>query len=72
MEPINNIKEVRLVLNTADKLKTLSSLITAEFKPIFKDGDKHNLNKYRPISLISNKAKIFEKIIYNRLYSFIK
>ena len=34
----------------------------SEIIPIFKTGDKHNVTKYRPISLISNLAKIFEKI----------
>ena len=31
------------------------ALKRTEIKPIFKDGDKHNLNNYRLISLISNR-----------------
>jgi hypothetical protein len=38
---------------------------------IHKANEKHDVSNYRPISLISNIAKIFEKIIYDRLYSFI-
>ena len=39
--------------------------------PIFKAGDRSCASNYRPITLISNIAKIFEKIIYNRLYAFL-
>ena len=31
--------------------------------PLFKNGDNSNVTNYRPISLISQFAKIFEKII---------
>ena len=48
------------------------SLTCAENKPIFEDGDKSLSNNYKPISLISNLAKIFEKIIFNRLFPFIQ
>lgn len=48
------------------------ALKNAEIKPIFKEGDKQIPTNYRPISLISNFAKILEKIIFNRLFSFIK
>ena len=47
------------------------ALKKAEIVPIFKSGDKHNTVNYRPISLISNIAKVIEKILYNRIYDFV-
>lgn len=48
-----------------------SALKTAEIVPIFKSGDNKLVTNYRPISLISNIAKVFEKLIYTRLYNFL-
>lgn len=39
--------------------------------PVYKNGNKEELNNYRPISIISNLGKILEKIISQRLQSFI-
>ena len=44
----------------------------AKVSPIFKNGSKSALNSYRPISVIPTVAnKIFEKIIYDRLYQYL-
>lgn len=40
-------------------------------KPVYKKGDKHDKNNYRPISLIPIFAKNFEKVIYERLLEYI-
>ena len=40
--------------------------------PIHKKGDKQELKNYRPISLLPIFGKIFERIIYNSLYSFVE
>ena len=39
--------------------------------PIFKKGCEENLENYRPISTLPLFGKLFEKIIYSRLYSFL-
>ena len=39
---------------------------------IFKDGDAEELGNYRPISIISEIARIFEKLIYNQLTEFLQ
>ena len=49
-----------------------SALKESEIVPIHKSGSKYCTTNYRPISLISNIAKIFEKIIHNRLIKFFK
>ena len=38
--------------------------------PIFKSEDPNNLSNYRPISLLLALSKIFEKIVYKRLFSY--
>ena len=43
----------------------------AKVCPIFKDGSKNEFSNYRPISVIPSFSKIFEKIISNRLLSYI-
>lgn len=43
----------------------------AEIIPIFKSGSKEKSTNYRPISLISNFAKIFEKVLKQRIVSFL-
>ena len=40
----------------------------AEVKLIYKKGDKNVTFNYRPISLLTSFSKIFEKVIYNRIY----
>lgn len=44
----------------------------AEVVPLHKAGDRHDASSYRPISLISNLAKIFEKALKNRIVGFIE
>jgi hypothetical protein len=46
-------------------------LKVSEIKPLFKKGDRTNISNYRPISLLTSFTKIFEKVIYSRLYHHI-
>ena len=39
--------------------------------PIHKSGNKTLVNNYRPISLLCILSKVLERIIYNRIMSFI-
>ena len=47
------------------------SLKIAKVTPIFKCGDKTDLNNYRPISVLPGFSKILERIMYNRLYKYL-
>jgi hypothetical protein len=42
-----------------------------EIKPLFKSGNKHQVNNYRLISLLPAFSKIFEKCMASRLIEFI-
>ena len=42
----------------------------ANVTPVHKKGDKQVLKDYRPMSLLPICWKIFEKLIFNALYSF--
>jgi len=43
----------------------------AKIVPVFKSDSRTDVNNYRPISLISNFAKILEKIVHKRLLNFL-
>ena len=39
--------------------------------PVFKKGDNKISENYRPISLLSNTSKVFEKVVHDRLYNYL-
>ena len=43
----------------------------ARVTPLFKQGERSDLNNYRPISVIPVIAKVFERIVYDQLYRFL-
>jgi len=54
-----------------------SAIVPDHFKvsvviPIYKTGNAKLTENYRPISLINNIAKIFEKCLKNRIYEFLE
>ena len=52
--------------------KFITRLKTVKVIPVFKNkGSSLEVSNYRPISLLSNIDKIFEKVVYSRLISFL-
>ena len=74
---------LKMVHNTI--AKPLSNIINNSFKygifpdlfkiakviPVYKNGSKLDCSNYRPISLLSNISKLFEKTMHSRLYDFL-
>ena len=71
-----------IITNIAKPLEHIfnQSLLTGKFPdnfkiakviPIFKSGDQHDPNNYRPISLLPALSKILEKLIHKRITDFI-
>ena len=44
----------------------------AKIIPLHKSGDTMNITNYRPVSVLPVFSKIFERLVYNRLISFIE
>ena len=38
--------------------------------PVYKSGEKDDLNNYRPISVLPTVARVFEKILYGQVYDY--
>lgn len=47
-------------------------LKTARIVPVYKSGDKDQIENYRPISVLSVINTIFEKLIHKQLSSFLE
>ena len=66
-EPLANIINVSLSTGIfPNKLKI------AKIIPVFKTGEQNSFTNYRPISLVTNFSKFFEKVMQKRLISFIE
>ena len=60
------------LLNFSISTKTYSGdFEIVKVAPVFKKGEKADLNNYRPISVLPTVARVFEKLIYNQLYKFL-
>lgn len=44
----------------------------ASITPVYKSGDKNNVENYRPISILSTLAKVFERLVHSALYPHIR
>ena len=44
---------------------------TKKVSPIYKSDDKDKAGNYRPISVLSTSMKVFEKLVYNQMITFI-
>ena len=52
--------------------KFISNFKHAKIISLFKKGSAKDVSNYRPIRLLSCFSKILEKLVYNRLYSFLE
>jgi len=60
------------IINTSISTGTMpDALKIAKVIPIYKSGAQSDLGNYRPISLLPVLSKVFEKVIYKRLYTFL-
>ena len=44
----------------------------SQVTPVYKNGDVTDSGNYRPISTLSPFSKVFERLIYNQLNSFLE
>lgn len=67
IDPLIHI--INLIFKTG---KVPSMFKTSVVTPIHKAGDKANISNFRPISVINNFSKIFEKCLKDRLVDFFQ
>ena len=63
-----------LVSNFSDSIEKSnfpSILKSASITSVFKKGDRKSKDNYRPVSILPNISKIFERCIFRQLYNFM-
>jgi hypothetical protein len=67
------IKPLLHIYNVSFQTGTFPDMMKkAKIKPLFKKGDTQDIKNYRPISILSVFSKPLEKLMHNRLLSFVQ
>ena len=45
-------------------------LKNADVKPIVKTNDRNNAENYRPLCVLPNLCKVYERCVYNQMYEY--
>ena len=67
------VNPIKMIVNKSLAEGVFPSIFKiAQICPIYKKDDKSKCVNYRPISLLSNLSKIIERVMYNRLESYLE
>ena len=67
------IPSLTILINASIKQAIFpTGLSQAKILPFHKDGSKLDLNNYRPIALLLTLGKIFERVMFNRIYNYLE
>ena len=70
---ISIVKPLKIIFNNSLNEGVFPNLWKkANITPIHKKGDKNDVKNYRPISVLPLCGKLFEKLIYDALYSYFE
>ena len=65
-------KQLTLIINQMLESGILpDSLKIAQIIPLYKKGNVNYITNYRPISLLPTLSKVFERVIFNQLYTYL-
>ena len=57
--------------NALSSLQYPNGLKYADVTPVFKKDDKSDKSNYRPISILPNLSKVYERIMQNQIYPYL-
>ena len=66
LDPLLNIFNASLATGIVPDAFKIGKVI-----PVFKKGNTDDISNYRPISILSSFSKILERLVFNRLYTFL-
>ena len=63
---------MKILILALTKVSSLLYQNIVDIVPIHKKKDKSDKINYRPVSILSNCSKVYEKLIYNQLYQYFE
>ena len=67
---ISICKQLEIVFQNCLRLDNFPSEWKANAAPAFEKDDKQYIKNYRPVSLLPVCGKVFERLLYNNMFSF--